>query len=343
MKPDSSSSSKIFPPQRNEGKEVGSNKRKHVESAEEGRARKKAAKAAARGTAALSALGLGTYGGSDDDEASEDDNNGVGGLGLLSYDFEKEDEKDDEEEKVGDDPDVFDITKSKFRHLLELNLLPPEPTGPVEPGIQQIVEKHVNTAVSNKKDKKNKNNAENKRPSVNESLRSLKGFHNPYILQKVAEEFKIYPTGSNYPRHLFDPRSIPVGDFYEEVSKAQKAYEAQKASSSHAQQQQQQQQKQQKQGSQSKPIPGGLVRNHSDSSVALLSAQARVVAARNSAAVAGLAFQRARSVAQAVAQKVGSVGGVPIIAQNPVITNPKLQSMIAQIQLQVNRKNKGGI
>mmetsp|Transcript_40461 Transcript_40461/g.67735 ORF Transcript_40461/g.67735 Transcript_40461/m.67735 type:complete len:327 (+) Transcript_40461:302-1282(+) len=302
---------------------------------------KKAAKAAASGTAALSALGLGTYGGSDDDEASEDENNGVAGLGLLSYDFEKEDEKDEEEEE--DDPDVFDITKSKFRHLLELNLLPPEPTGRVEPGIQQIVEKHVNT-VSNKKDKKNKNSAENKRPSVNESLRSLKGFHNPYILQKVAEEFKIYPTGSNYPRHLFDPRSIPLRDFYEEVSKAQKAYEGQKASSSHAQQQQQQ--KQQKQGSQIKPIGigGGLVRNHSDSSVALLSAQARVAAARNSAAAAaGLAFQRARSVAQAVAQKVGSVGGVPIIAQNPVITNPKLQSMIAQIQLQVNRKNKGGI
>mmetsp|Transcript_30614 Transcript_30614/g.74592 ORF Transcript_30614/g.74592 Transcript_30614/m.74592 type:complete len:286 (-) Transcript_30614:165-1022(-) len=165
-----------------------------------------------RGGNQAALLALSTY---DDSDAGSDS----GPAGLLDYNFENKDDENVASEKAGGgggkEKIVEDvkIEESKFKHLLEMELLPPEPNGHVDPRIQEAVKSGVDC-----KD----------RPTVNESLRSLKAFHNPYILQKVAQEFKIVATGSNYHPDIFDPNAIPPEDNYEVIQKNQKKYEQEK-------------------------------------------------------------------------------------------------------------------
>eukprot|EP00470_Lotharella_oceanica_P003359 CAMPEP_0170170274 /NCGR_PEP_ID=MMETSP0040_2-20121228/3239_1 /TAXON_ID=641309 /ORGANISM="Lotharella oceanica, Strain CCMP622" /LENGTH=298 /DNA_ID=CAMNT_0010409557 /DNA_START=32 /DNA_END=928 /DNA_ORIENTATION=- len=165
-----------------------------------------------------SLLALTNYDDDDESDAASDSDEGLNS-GLLNYDFGEDnadesnrgDRPDSSSDVAGRKEEKYDIEKSKFRHLLELNLLPPEPTGPVDPMIQKAVEAGVNVTG---------------KPSVNKSLRGLKSFHNPYILQKVAQEFKINTVGSNYPPHLFSPSDVPKEDFFDALKKRQKQHEA---------------------------------------------------------------------------------------------------------------------
>lgn len=119
--------------------------------------------------------------------------------------------------KVEDGTSAADEPAStKCQAPLDLRLLPPDSGGPVDPKVQAAVERYFKAHAAGQ-------------PSVNESLRSLKQFHNPAILEKVAWEFEINAFGSNYPPDKFDPKCFSPDDDYEAIRAAQEKMELENA------------------------------------------------------------------------------------------------------------------
>lgn len=84
-----------------------------------------------------------------------------------------------------------------------MRLLPPEPLGQVDREIQDKIAHYL---------KMGKN--------YNTMLQGMKNFHNPYILNKIAEKYGINQTASNYPPELYDPVEWEKED-YERIARRQ--------------------------------------------------------------------------------------------------------------------------
>jgi len=100
--------------------------------------------------------------------------------------------------------------------LSSMKLLPPEPSGKPNPEVQEKIRAFLQ--------KKKAMGV-----TFNESMLQQKEFHNPYILSKIAETYKIDQTGSNYPRDTYNPRDIKESDKYDFLAKQQKKEEDKKA------------------------------------------------------------------------------------------------------------------
>lgn len=84
-----------------------------------------------------------------------------------------------------------------------MRLLPPEPLGQPDREIQEKIANFL---------KMGKN--------YNTMLQGMKNFHNPYILNKIAEKYMINQTASNYPPQLYDPQEWERED-YERIARRQ--------------------------------------------------------------------------------------------------------------------------
>jgi len=80
---------------------------------------------------------------------------------------------------------VLERPVSKYR---KMNLLPLEPPGKPDPALEEKVKKFLR-------------NPQN----FNASLMSMKTFHNPYILNKIVDQYRIDNTATNYPEDMYDP------------------------------------------------------------------------------------------------------------------------------------------
>lgn len=94
--------------------------------------------------------------------------------------------------------------------LIQVGLVPREPSDAVEEGLQRKVE-NFHHKVSNGL-------------NFNSYLRNRK-FHNPSFLDEVAARYDIDQFGTNYPSSLYDPSNLKEEDMYKQVEKQQQAYE----------------------------------------------------------------------------------------------------------------------
>lgn len=60
----------------------------------------------------------------------------------------------------------------------------------------------------------------------NDSVRNLRQFQNPYMLDNAATLFDIDQHGSNYPEHIYDPHAAPPDDHYEALAEAHRQLQA---------------------------------------------------------------------------------------------------------------------
>ena len=74
-----------------------------------------------------------------------------------------------------------------------MNLLPPSPGGVADSKVQERILTYLS-----------------KDESFNFSLQSMKSFHNPSILNKIATIYEINQNGSNYPEDLFNPQVLDL-------------------------------------------------------------------------------------------------------------------------------------
>lgn len=88
------------------------------------------------------------------------------------------------------------IANSASNQYLAMRLIPPEPTGRPDPVLQEKIIKYLNTG-----------------KSFNSTLQGKKEFHNPYILNKITQIYKIDQRGSNYLTDIYDPKEWLNHDF----------------------------------------------------------------------------------------------------------------------------------
>jgi hypothetical protein len=91
--------------------------------------------------------------------------------------------------------------------VLRMGLLPPEPIRKCEPAVQSKIVDAI---------AKQQNGT-----SFNDQLRMSKDFHNPYILAKIADLYKIAQNDSCYPRMVYDPEAFDAEDMYERLAEEQ--------------------------------------------------------------------------------------------------------------------------
>jgi len=84
-----------------------------------------------------------------------------------------------------------------------MRLLPPEPLGQPDRDIQDKISGYLKMG-----------------QSYNARLQGMKNFHNPYILNKIAEKYGINQTASNYPPEIYDPLEWERED-YERIARRQ--------------------------------------------------------------------------------------------------------------------------
>jgi len=101
----------------------------------------------------------------------------------------------------------------KFRGM---RLLPPEPTGSVDRKVQKKVSDFFSKSAQLE-------------VSFNQSLQKQKGFHNPYILTRIAKLYDIDQTGTNYPVASYNIGELSMSDFYDDIAKQQKLFEDKRA------------------------------------------------------------------------------------------------------------------
>ncbi|KAL0590325.1 hypothetical protein ABG067_001570 [Albugo candida] len=88
-------------------------------------------------------------------------------------------------------------------------LLPPEPQHACDPSTQDKISRFLSIQKERKQ-------------TFEEALHSKKDFANPYILEKVLEYFGIDQHQSNFPLELYDPKSLPVHEYSDQLRFRQK-------------------------------------------------------------------------------------------------------------------------
>nr|CCA15089.1 conserved hypothetical protein [Albugo laibachii Nc14] len=88
-------------------------------------------------------------------------------------------------------------------------LLPPEPQHACDPNTQDKISRFLSIQKERKQ-------------TFEEALHSKKDFANPYILEKVLEYFGIDQHQSNFPLEIFDPKSLPVHEYSDQLRFRQK-------------------------------------------------------------------------------------------------------------------------
>lgn len=95
------------------------------------------------------------------------------------------------------------VSRNTSNPYLSMRLIPPEPPGRSSSNVQEKIVKFLSMD-----------------RNFNATLQGNKQFHNPYILDKIAQLYSIEQKGSNYPPDIYDPKEWESHD-YERIAKRQ--------------------------------------------------------------------------------------------------------------------------
>ena len=115
--------------------------------------------------------------------------------------------------------DIQDLKKDVLNSLDDVKL-PPEPEGRCSRSLQDKIIKML--------EKKHRGKL-----SLNEHVQKKKDFRNPSIYEKLVLYCGIDETGTNYPRHLYNPSSWGPESYYDALAKAQKEAHEKKEKEKH--------------------------------------------------------------------------------------------------------------